>query len=277
VEVRADGEIIILDGGTGLRALGRHLVTEFNGKPLNLTLLLTHTHWDHIQGLPFFMPLYEPKNRLRILGYEGARHGLESVLTSQMETPFFPIGFRQVPANVEIQELLDMNFDVGRVHVKACLANHPGICVGYRLFTSGGSIAFFPDNEPHYGHSHSPPVFGAGETTMVELARNEDQKMLQFVRGCDVLIMDAQYEKDEYNSHRGWGHACLDDVVGFALKANVKRLFLFHHDPEHDDARIAGMVEYARKLVAANKGSLQVEAAAEGELVALKSGDSLPR
>src|SRR5215831_9978301 len=155
VEVRADGEIIILDGGTGLRALGRHLVTEFNGKPLNLTLLLTHTHWDHIQGLPFFMPLYEPKNRLRILGYEGARHGLQNVLTSQMETPFFPIGFRQVPANVEIRELLDMHFDIGRVHVKACLANHPGICVGYRLFTSAGSIAFFPDNEPHYGHSHS--------------------------------------------------------------------------------------------------------------------------
>ena len=267
VEVRADGEIIILDGGTGLRPLGRQLVTEFDHQPLNLTLLLTHTHWDHIQGLPFFMPLYEPKNRLRILGYEGARHGLENVLTSQMETPFFPIGFRQVPANVEIQELPDMKFDVGRVHVKACLANHPGICVGYRLETSAGSIAFFPDNEPHYGHSHAPPVFGAGETTMVELARNEDQKMLEFVRGCDVLIMDSQYEREEYNSHRGWGHACLDDVVAFALEAKVKQLFLFHHDPEHDDARIGSMVAHAREVVRTKHGTLKVEAAREGETI----------
>jgi phosphoribosyl 1,2-cyclic phosphodiesterase len=276
VEVRADGEIIILDGGTGLRALGRHLVSEFDHRPLSLTLLLTHTHWDHIQGLPFFRPLYEPKNRLRILGYEGARHGLENVLTSQMETPFFPIGFRQVPANVEIQELSEMHFEIGKVHVKACLANHPGICVGYRLFTSSGSVAFFPDNEPHYGHSHAPPVAGAGETTMVELARNEDHKMTEFVRGCDVLIMDAQYEREEYNSHRGWGHACLDDVVAFALEAKVKQLFLFHHDPEHDDKRLDQMVAHARELVRARKGVLTVEAAREGDVVELNAHSAKP-
>src|SRR4051812_13765624 len=104
VEVRADGELIILDGGTGLRPLGRHLVQEFNGKPLKLTLLLTHTHWDHIQGLPFFSPFYEPKNHLRILGYEGARRGLQNVLSGQMESPYFPIGLPEVPANIQIEE-----------------------------------------------------------------------------------------------------------------------------------------------------------------------------
>jgi phosphoribosyl 1,2-cyclic phosphodiesterase len=186
-----------------------------------------------------------------------------------MESPFFPIGLPEVPANIEIEELKEMQFEVGKVHVEACLANHPGICVGYRLFTSGGSVAFFPDNEPRYGHSHAAPVPGAGESTMLELARNEDKRMLEFVRGCDVLIMDAQYEREEYEVRRGWGHACMDDVIDFALEAGVKQLFLFHHDPEHDDARVEKMVNYGRKVVRQRKGKLQLDAAREGAIVPL--------
>src|ERR1039457_1240328 len=251
IEVRADGQIIILDARTGLRLLGLELVAEFDNQPLDLTLLLTHPHWDHIQGLPFFLPVYKPHNHLRILGYEGARHGLEVVLAGQMESPFFPIGLREVPANVLIEELKEMSFNVGPVRAQACVASHPGKCVGYRLFTSGGSIAFFPDNElPHQDVS-------------------QNQKMLDFLRGTDVLIMDTQFDIEEYQQHTGWGHGCLDDVVVLALQAEVKRLFLFHHDPNHDDARISQMVAHARKLVAARKGKLQVEAACEGVTVAL--------
>src|SRR6476620_4235265 len=138
IEVRADEEIIILDGGTGLRLLGKELTREFGEKPMQLALLLTHTHWDHIQGLPFFLPVYQPQNHLRIIGYEGAKHGLKSVLTGQMESPFFPIGLREVPANVEIMEMKGLSFQIGKVRVEACLANHPGVCMGYRLFSSTG-------------------------------------------------------------------------------------------------------------------------------------------
>jgi phosphoribosyl 1,2-cyclic phosphodiesterase/DNA-binding NarL/FixJ family response regulator len=270
VEVRADGEIIILDAGTGLRLLGRELVSEFENQPLHLSLLLTHTHWDHIQGLPFFLPVYRPQNQLRILGFEGARHGLANILTGQMESPFFPIGLREVPANVQIEELKDFNFHVGPVRVQACFANHPGICVGYRLFTSHGSIAFFPDNELHQRQRRSPRSGKTSGNTTMEFAREEDQKLIDFLIGVDVLIIDSQYDAEEYQQHVGWGHGCVDDVVALAMAARVKRLFLFHHDPNHDDAKVSQMVAHARKLVTEAGGALVVDAAREGSAVELK-------
>jgi phosphoribosyl 1,2-cyclic phosphodiesterase/CheY-like chemotaxis protein len=263
VEIRAKGELIILDAGTGLRLLGKQLAEEFKDQPLNVTLLLTHTHWDHIQGLPFFQPVYQPQNRVRILGYEGARHSLGNVLSSQMENPFFPVTLRELPANLQIEELKEMKFSIGRVRVEACFANHPGICVGYRLFTGESSIAYFPDNEPNFYADTG------NEKASQEYAQGQERKLIAFLRGLDILIMDAQYDREEYQSRMGWGHACLDDVVALALKAEVKKLFLFHHDPDHDDAKVSQMAEYARKLVKSQNGKLLVEAAKEGLVVEL--------
>jgi phosphoribosyl 1,2-cyclic phosphodiesterase/CheY-like chemotaxis protein len=264
VEVRADGELIVLDAGTGIRPLGLALAKEFGGKPLHITLLLTHTHWDHIQGFPFFVPAYNPKNNVHILGYEGARQGLAATLGTQMESPYFPVGLKELPGNIQIEELRDMEFTVGTIRVQAMFVNHPGICVGYRLNTSAGVVVFIPDNEPFHRMRTDP---GDSETKVIEFARQQDEKLVEFIRDADVLIMDAQYDREEYEQRVGWGHACVDDVVALATRANAKQLFLFHHDPAHDDERVSRMLAHARGL--AGNGTL-VEAAREGLEVVLK-------
>jgi phosphoribosyl 1,2-cyclic phosphodiesterase len=249
VEVRSGDEIIILDAGTGLRSLGQSLLAEFKNKPLNLTMLLTHTHWDHIQGLPFFGPIYDSRCRLRILGCEGARKGLVAALTGQMESTYFPVPFDTLPSNIEIQELKDFNVDIGPVLVSARRANHPGMCVGYRLFSPDGIVTFFPDTEPRTG--------------------GVDREMVDFLRDADVMIHDSQYDRAEYKKHIGWGHGCVDDSVALALQAGVKQLCLFHHDPDHDDRRMDGLVKYARQLMAKRKSKLKVDAAREGMVIQL--------
>ena len=161
-----------------------------------------------------------------------------------------------------------MEFSIGKVGVQAAFTNHPGICVGYRLNTSCGSVAFLPDNEPYQRLRGTTPNRNERITDeSLEYARRQDEKMIEFIRDVDVLIIDSQYDDSEYQTKVGWGHGCLDDVVSLALMANVKQLFLFHHDPDHDDEHVSRMVGWARNLVAMHGDSLKVEAAREGEEV----------
>ena len=265
VEIRADGEIIVLDAGSGIRLLGLDLEKEFGEQPISLSLLITHTHWDHIQGLPFFLPAYNQKNQIRVLGYEGARAGLAAILAGQMETPFFPVSLRDLPSNIAIEELKEMEFSVGKVRVRSKFANHPGICAGYRLFTRAGSIAFFPDNEPY--ELLKLHIADRDRTSVQDaraFAKAERTKLVEFLQDCDVLIMDAQYTDAEYQKHIGWGHGSLSRVVSVALDAGVRKLVLFHHDPAHDDGQIDDMLEAARLLVLESGKPLEVEAAQEG-------------
>jgi phosphoribosyl 1,2-cyclic phosphodiesterase len=270
VEVRADGEIIILDAGTGIRLLGLALDKEFGSRSMKLTLLISHTHWDHIQGLPFFSPAYNEKNVIRVLGYEGARAGLATILAGQMETPFFPVSLRELPSHLAIEELKEAEFQIGKVEVRSKFANHPGICAGYRLSAGSGSIAYFPDNEPYEPlKMHLASRAGISQEEARDFAIAEREKMVEFLQGCDFAIMDTQYTDEEYTDHIGWGHSSLSSVVSLALDANVGRLLLFHHDPNHDDEIIDKMVERARALVAKSGKPLEVEAAREGAEILL--------
>jgi phosphoribosyl 1,2-cyclic phosphodiesterase/ActR/RegA family two-component response regulator len=268
VEVRVGPDIIVLDAGSGLRPLGLALAAEFKEQPMCLNLLITHAHWDHIQGFPFFIPAYDPKNKLVIYGYEGASQGLRSTLSEQMESPYFPITMHQMPGHIAICELRELNFNVKQVPVRAHFLNHPGVCAGYRLLTPGGSISYLPDIELNHrlrGCWNSPANPAAPKGAALA---PEDQALIEFLRDSDVLIMDAQFNAAEYEKHVGWGHSCVEDCVAFALLANVKRLFLFHHDPDHTDEQVSRMVAQARQMAARCNSGLVIEAAREGyELV----------
>lgn len=247
VEIRSGEEIIILDAGTGLRGLGNALTDEFRNQALHLTMLITHTHWDHIQGLPFFAPIYNPRCRLRLVCSEGARTGLINALTGQMESTYFPVPFSELPSNIEIEELKNFSFTLGPVSIRTLRANHPGNCVGYRLLAHDCLITFFPDTEPR--------------------PNGPDLQMIDFIRDSDALILDSQYTAAEYKRHVGWGHGCVDDSVALAIAANVKRLYLFHHDPDRDDKELDALLKHARHIAAARKSHVEVNAAHEGMIV----------
>jgi phosphoribosyl 1,2-cyclic phosphodiesterase len=271
VELRADGEIIVLDAGSGIRPLGVALDSEFQARPMKLSLLITHAHWDHIQGFPFFKPTYDSKNEIRIFGFDGAGATFREIMTEPMRSPFFPITMRELSARMDINKLNEMKFSLGKLDIHAVFVNHPGVCAGYRIFTSGASVAFLPDHEPYEFFLHSTRGKQLSPEQAKEIAAEQHAALVQFLRGSDVLILDSQYTDQEYKKHIGWGHGSISSAVALALEAEVQTLLLFHHDPGHDDAMVDAMVESARELATKSGSHLEVAGAQQGSEILLEA------
>ena len=277
VEVRAEGEIIILDAGSGLRGLGIALEAEFADRPIRSTLLISHFHWDHIRAC-LFLPAYKQKNSLRVLGYEGARASLATALATQMETSFFPISLSDMPSAIVIEELKETKFAIGKVKVDSRRLYHPGKCFGYRLTTRNGSIAYLPDNEPYDAAQplRREPTGNRAGTDGLDPAEERKLELVEFLHRSEILIIDTQYTDDEYSHKVGWGHGSLSSVVSLAIDAEVRKLFLFHHDPTHDDRMVDEMVEAHGCWCSESGKPIEVEAAREGAEVWLGASTAIP-
>lgn len=253
--MRCDSQVLILDAGTGIRLLGRKLEKEGVKR---LDLLISHPHIDHLQGFPFFNPAYDDSARVCIhMPPRGSAPSSEP-FDRLMEAPHFPVIFRSLPAHIEFQRLSGTIY-IGAVQVRTFCLNHPGGSTAMRLDFDGKSIVYMTDHEPYtrlYGHHRENFV--------------RDQAVIEFMRDADVLIREAQYTAEEYEAHRGWGHGTYEDAVDSAMEANVKRLFLFHHDPDHDDSFLDQQVIKMHQRAAGT--ALDVQIAKEGEYVVL-SGD----
>jgi phosphoribosyl 1,2-cyclic phosphodiesterase len=257
VELNVDNHSIILDAGSGIRMLGMDLMARAARakEPLDMHLLISHTHWDHIQGLPFFVPAFIPNNRLHILGYSAVRHHLADVLAMQMEPTYFPISMDDMPAHPDVHEV-DDHFELGEVKVVAFFTNHPGRCAGFRFETRAGSVAYVSDNE----------INSEGQATHLprETAQHLHDRMVDTLHGVRILIHDAQYSRAEYKTKVGWGHSAFEDVVEMAGEAGVEHLILFHHDPMRSDDGINKIVKEARALAAQKGFQMRIDAAREG-------------
>ena len=237
VEIRTSaGTLIILDGGSGICELGKALETEFGDQQIRGNLLISHTHWDHIQGLPFFSPLFNENNAWGIYGPRGAGASLEEILSGQMQYEYFPVTMARQRAEIEYCELTEGVFSIDNVRVTTRYLNHSALTLGYRLDADDSSIVYVADHEPH----HRALANG------IQSLKTEDLRHAQFLLGADILIHDAQFTAAEYAERIGWGHSTVEYAVDLAVRASVKTLVLFHHDPERSDNDVDRLVLLAR-------------------------------
>jgi CheY-like chemotaxis protein/phosphoribosyl 1,2-cyclic phosphodiesterase len=264
VEVRADSTLIVLDCGTGAHELGQQLVAG-RSVPKRGHLLITHTHWDHIQGFPFFAPLFVPGSEWDVYAPRQLGRTLEEILGGQMHRTYFPIPLGELAATIRYHELTEGEFDLDDVRVTTRYLNHPAPALGYRLEAGGVSVVYATDHEPH--SRHHPEA--RGEAARVH---REDERHIEFLRGADLVIHDSTYTLEEYPSRLSWGHTPAEWAVDFAVAAQARRLALFHHDPSRTDRAVDELVTRCRERVP-GEGGPEVFAAAEGQyLVVVRPG-----
>jgi len=232
LEIRTkDGDILMVDAGSGIREAGNALTAEGHS---DFTLLLTHAHWDHIMGFPFFKPIYSPKTKLNIWGCPCGKTSIRKMLTRIMAAPNFPVNFDFIRARIDYHKLCSQaDYNFGSMRITPIALSHPNQGTGYKFVEDGKSFVFLTDNELRYRHP--------GGLTY--------KQYMNFCKGADLLFHDAEYNEDEYRKTRGWGHSCYKDALNLAMEAGVKTLGLFHHNQERCDADVDRILADCRKII----------------------------
>ena len=254
------GECVVLDCGTGARLLGNQMVANA-GSSINATILLTHTHWDHIQGFPFFAPLFVPGNSLAVYGPEGSHLSLRDVLAGQMEHHYFPVELDQLAARITYRDLNEGTYDIAGLKITAQRMNHPSATLGFRIQAGQECMCYLSDHEPYVEGVWRE---GAQPGRLDSILDAGDLRHAEFMRGASLVIHEAQYTPEEYPAKRNWGHSSFSYVVQLAAAAGVRRLLLTHHDPSHDDDFLRDVERRARELANQLGSAMEVTCAYEG-------------
>jgi phosphoribosyl 1,2-cyclic phosphodiesterase len=247
-----DGSELVLDAGSGIRELGATMM----GHEGPLHVLLTHLHLDHILGLMFFAPFFDPHAQVTVWGPPAAGRALRKRLGRYISSPLSPIEIRDLPARVTFRDVPPGPWRIGGVEVKASLVSHRGPTLGYRLSENGTSLCYLPDHEPALGEdlASAQPSWISGHA---------------LARRASLLLHDAQYTEREYPFHRGWGHSSVPDALTFAKRCDVERLVLVHHDPGHDDAFLEALEAEASGRWERNGGEGRIQLGREGDVLDL--------
>ncbi len=248
IEVRLnDGTIIIFDAGTGIRSLGLALMAE--QQPLDLNLIFTHTHWDHLQGFPFFEPINDARARIAILSAAHAPAEMKQILIGQMDFKYFPINFKSLKAQLSFEAVERIEHHIGKAKLFSIPTNHPGSTFGYKLVEGTKSFVFLTDNELR------------PQTT----AKSSWQDFIEFCKGCDLMIHDAMWMDEELINKRGWGHSSMEQVVELAALANPQKVVLFHHLPRRSDLELEARFQEILTRKAAKLPATTIFLAREGD------------
>mgnify|MGYP003288361563 CR=1 FL=1 len=263
----ADGTCVVLDCGTGARELGLALLAE---GPPTIHLLLTHTHWDHIQGFPFFAPAYLPGTNLNVYATPGLERTLEEALSGQMQHTYFPVRLSELRSQIAVHEVGEGTFNIGGITIHTQYLNHTAPCLGYRLEAGGISVVYATDHEPFWWE-------GLKASPAERLLHPGDRRHMEWLAGADLLVHDAQYTDAEYPARRNWGHSSVEFATDLAILAGVKRLVLFHHDPTRTDQMVGRLAHRMLRRARKRGSNLEVIAAAEGlDLELSETGITLP-
>ncbi len=248
--VSNNGDLIIIDAGTGIRELGNELVRTGRN---SINVIFTHPHWDHLSGFPFFKPLYRKDTDIHVRGPRTTRDSVMNIVSKTMSPPYFPVELEDISSDISFHATGPKSFEIGSVKIQSIPLNHTNRGVGYRLEEDGKSFVFLTDNELAHHHPEG----------------RKAADYMKFSEGADLLFHDAEFTPEEYKNTKGWGHSVYLDTVELAMKAGVRKLGLFHHNQDRSDDGIDKIVRHSKRVIKENSSELKCLAVATGTEIKL--------